>query len=499
MPASARTQDQNGYLLVKGCPVSSFGIFQYSAAQVGLDGDPNRIVNVFRPESAVSDPEFISSLQVVPLINDHEMLSGFQGDKSATAPEEYGVDGVMFGVGYAKPWTRGDLKIFSRSMQSDLSSGKKDLSLGYTCDFLMESGTFDGQQYEVVQTNMRGNHIALVDVGRVPGARVLDGKKLCFDSLDFSVQFNTTGGEIMPRTRRALDSNTVEQLKAQLKALLPTFEQFLSEEATEPSHQGGEGGAAGAEAGGETPQAGAEAGQAAAAGGETGSAEVSAGQAAQPTEGGEGEEDNTGAATGAAGGEEGAAGAAEGGGAMSLEDAVAQLEDLLGKMRAAMGQGGEGGDEGGAMNGEGTEEGQDTVEGLEGTAREGADGEGANLGEGGQGRAPEGPAAGAHTGADAALRGFYADLAVKTRLYERVSKVVGAFDSAAMDARGVAAYGIAKLGLKGIPKGSEVNALDGYLAGLEAGRKRSTEHATQQRAADAAAHAVPAIDNYFKE
>jgi hypothetical protein len=500
MPTSARTQDQNGYLLVEGCPVSSFGIFQYSAAQVGLDGDPNRIVNVFRPESVVSDPEFISSLQIVPLINDHEMLSGFKGDKSATAPEEYGVDGVMFGVGYAKPWARGDLKIFSRSMQSDLSGGKKDLSLGYTCDFLMESGTFDGQQYEVVQTNMRGNHIALVDVGRVPGARVLDGKKLCFDSLDFSVQFNTTGGEIMPRTRRALDSGTVEQLKAQLKALLPTFEQFLSEEATEPSHQGGEGGAAGAEAGGEATQAGAEAGQAAAAGGETGGAEVSAGQATEPTEGGgEGEEDDTGATTGAAGGEEGAAGAAEGGGAMSLEDAVAQLEGLLSKMRAAMGQGGEGGDEGGAMNGEGTEEGQDTVTGLEGTAREGADGEGTNLGEGGQGRASEGPAAGANTGADAALRGFYADLAVKTRLYERVSKVVGAFDSAAMDARGVAAYGIAKLGLKGIPKGTEVNALDGYLAGLEAGRKQSTVNVNQQRAADAAASDVPAIDAYFKE
>jgi hypothetical protein len=68
-----------------------------------------------------------------------------------------------------------------------------------------------------------------------------------------------------------------------------------------------------------------------------------------------------------------------------------------------------------------------------------------------------------------------------------------------MDARGVAAYGIAKLGLKGIPKGTEVNALDGYLAGLEAGRKQSTVNVNQQRAADAAANDVPAIDAYFKE
>src|SRR5579864_5403441 len=98
---SARLQDPNGFLLVRGCPISSFGVFQYSAAQVGLkDVDPNKVVNVFRPESAVNDPELINSLQNVPLINDHEMLSGFQGDDTASAPEDYGVDGVLFDVAY---------------------------------------------------------------------------------------------------------------------------------------------------------------------------------------------------------------------------------------------------------------------------------------------------------------------------------------------------------------------------------------------------------------
>ncbi|MGQ4806653.1 DUF2213 domain-containing protein, partial [Escherichia coli] len=127
---TARRIDDNGFLLVSGCPISSFGIFDYSAGQLGLPGDPMRIVKVFRPESAVNDPAAIDSFKNVPLINDHEMLSGFQGDKENTAPEDYGLDGVLTGnVYYEAPWMRGDLKVFSRKMQNDLANGKKDLSL----------------------------------------------------------------------------------------------------------------------------------------------------------------------------------------------------------------------------------------------------------------------------------------------------------------------------------------------------------------------------------
>lgn len=499
--------------MIKGCPISTFGIFQYSAAQVGIkDGDPNRIVNVFRPESAVSDQEYIDSFQVVPFINDHEMLSGFEGDNTATAPEDYGVDGVLFNVGYGKPWTRGDIKIFARSAQSDLNAGKKDLSLGYTCDFVMESGTFDGVQYECVQTNMRGNHIALVDVGRVPGARVLDGKRLCFDSLSFT-SFSTNGGAIMPNPRRAMDSDTVQQLKAQLKALLPTFEQFLNEEAAEPAHQGGaeggEGANAGAEAGAANAAAGGEANSAAtAAGGETGSGEATAanpnggeGSAQAGSEMNEGEEDGNGN-----GGDPAAATGGEAAGSEGGNDPLAalkQIADICSKLMAGMSgaEGGAGGqDEGEGANGAATE-GSDTVEGLEGTAREGED-EGAGVGENGQGRASEGPTAGKHTGADAALRGFYADAARKNRLYERLSRVVGAFDGAvdvaSATAADIAAYGVKKLNIK-CQKGTEMIALDACLTGIEKAREINSSTTKTQRAADSAAQNVPAIEAYFKE
>lgn len=513
MPAtSARVRDPNGFLLVKGCPISSYGVFKYSAAQIGLDGDPNRIVNVFRPESAVNEQGLIDSLQHVPLINDHEMLSGFDDDENATAPETKGIDGVLFGVSYAKPWLRGDVKLFSRSMQQDLASGKCDLSLGYTCDFFQEPGVFDGVPYEVVQTNMRGNHIALVDSGRVPGAKVLDGmskRRLCFDHLDFNSPSKEPKMAKIPR-RKTMDDDAVANLRAQLKALLPAFEQFLNEEAAEPAHAGADPTAAAA-----APAATADPTAAAA----VPSDPAESGAAPPPT-------DATAPAVAAA-----PAAAAPDAGAL-----LAKLEAICAEFKAAMGggeaaepaasappEGGGEGDEGGgeaeppANEGEGEDEDPNlsgdpaAAAAAEGDAVEGLaedpnsqkintdSDEGAAVEN--NGKASPGPAAGKHTGADAAMRAVYRDMGAKTKLYERLSKVVGAFDAAidlpSATAADVAAYGIKKLKLNA-PKGQETAVLDAYLLGIEATRRAVPQQQATAVAADSAAD-VPAIAAYLKE
>jgi uncharacterized protein len=502
---SARLQDPNGFLLVRGCPISSFGVFQYSAAQVGMkDEDPNKVVNVFRPESAVNDPELIASLQNVPLINDHEMLSGFEGDENASAPEDYGVDGVLFDVAYQPPWLRGDVKVFTRKMQSDLADGKADLSLGYTCDFLLQPGTFNGTAYDVVQTNMRGNHIALVSAGRVPGAKVLDSKKLCFDHLDLS----STSKERQMAKRKALDSDVVANLRAQLKALLPAFEQFLNEEAAEPAHSGG------VDPGAATPPAGAAPAAAAP------DATVAAAPAAPPA-GGAAPPPPVAVAPPAAA----PAAAAPPGDIGAL---VQQFEAILAKLKEAMagtappadpgeadpGEGGDpsataepSGEESDSTENEGTEmpeakkpEG-DAVEGLnEDPNSQTINTDSEETTE--QGTASPGPAAGKHTGADAAMRAVYADIAAKTKLYDRLSKVVGAFDGAidvtASTASDIAAYGVKKLKLK-VVKGQERVALDAYLTGVEAGRALAATKTAARATADAAQSEVPAIAAYFKE
>lgn len=55
-------------------------------------------------------------------------------------------------------------------------------------------------------------------------------------------------------------------------------------------------------------------------------------------------------------------------------------------------------------------------------------------------------------------------LAARNSLVERLTKHVGTFDHASMTTiAAVAAYGVGKLGIKGVAKGSEVVALDAYL------------------------------------
>jgi hypothetical protein len=49
-------------------------------------------------------------------------------------------------------------------------------------------------------------------------------------------------------------------------------------------------------------------------------------------------------------------------------------------------------------------------------------------------------------------------------LYKGVSAVVGAFDHAEMDAQAIAKYGVEKFGLKNVPAGAEIVAVEAYLA-----------------------------------
>lgn len=48
----------------------------------------------------------------------------------------------------------------------DVESGKQEVSCGYRCELEEQPGMYDGEEYDVVQKNIRYNHLALVDRGR---------------------------------------------------------------------------------------------------------------------------------------------------------------------------------------------------------------------------------------------------------------------------------------------------------------------------------------------
>lgn len=173
-----RREDINGWFEVKGNPISKVGVFDYSGEQIGAI-EPNKIYKVYRPEEELSNLETIDSFKLLPLINDHEMLGS---DIGGTPPEDKGIDGVIGEkVYFEAPFLKANIKVFSEKLRDEIEAGKVDLSCGYRCEYEFTQGEFEGEQYDAIQRRIRGNHLALVDEGRM-------GKEVVvLDHLTFTV------------------------------------------------------------------------------------------------------------------------------------------------------------------------------------------------------------------------------------------------------------------------------------------------------------------------
>lgn len=62
---------------------------------------------------------------------------------------------------------RADVMVTDSAAVAAIESGaKREISCGYLCDLEAKSGTWNGQQYDVIQRNIRYNHAAIVSKGR---------------------------------------------------------------------------------------------------------------------------------------------------------------------------------------------------------------------------------------------------------------------------------------------------------------------------------------------
>lgn len=172
MTESKRVYDHNGWFEVKDNPLSKVGIYDYSGAQIGAPADrAHEVFKVYRPAEELAAAETIESFKLSPFINDHTMLGhGF------TSTDERPVAGVVGeSVYFSGDTLYGNIKVYSNKLAEAVKSGKTELSCGYRCRYEFTPGVFDGKPYDVVQRTIRGNHLALVDEGRMgPEVSILD-------------------------------------------------------------------------------------------------------------------------------------------------------------------------------------------------------------------------------------------------------------------------------------------------------------------------------------
>lgn len=173
--------DHNDYWYIKDNPLSKVGVFPYLGCQISSELEPDTVYNVLRPEEELNNEATLNSCKLIPIINDHVMLGSKPG---MMLPEDKGIEGTTGEDVYFKNGTiYDDLKIFSENLKNLIENGKKELSMGYFCDYELAEGVYNGVEYQAIQRNIRFNHVALVEEGRMGAdVRVMD-KKITFDSI----------------------------------------------------------------------------------------------------------------------------------------------------------------------------------------------------------------------------------------------------------------------------------------------------------------------------
>lgn len=156
---SQRIYDSNGWLYIPKNPISKAGVFPYLGSEIGAP-EPTRIYNVLRSPEELE--KAAPTFRLIPIIDEHELLGSLGTSTDERTPA--GTTGEN--VTYEHPYLYSSIKITSDALQKQLARGKIELSPAYTCDWIPESGEYEGEQYDYVQKINHGNHLALVEKGR---------------------------------------------------------------------------------------------------------------------------------------------------------------------------------------------------------------------------------------------------------------------------------------------------------------------------------------------
>lgn len=169
--ASVRTMDDNGFMHVRVSPFTKEQVAPYYGREIPgyreLGLDPDKIYYGYRPAEELSKPETVASINGIPVQLRHHA-------EFADAPaRETRVGATGTDAEWRAPYLMNSLTIFDADAQKAINSGAlRELSMAYHYRPEMKTGEFNGQHYDFIMRDIRGNHLALVEEGRA-GADVL--------------------------------------------------------------------------------------------------------------------------------------------------------------------------------------------------------------------------------------------------------------------------------------------------------------------------------------
>ena len=162
--SSVRSYDKDGRLHVAVTPISKANVCKYLGREIpGWDSlglDPNKVYNMYRDPAELE--KGAASFNNLPLLQKHIQVS-------ADAPMKDDVVGsIGSDVHFDAPYLKASLCVWDAQAIALIDAHELDeLSSAYHYVPVMEPGTTpEGEAYDGRMTNILGNHLALVEVGR---------------------------------------------------------------------------------------------------------------------------------------------------------------------------------------------------------------------------------------------------------------------------------------------------------------------------------------------
>lgn len=161
--ASVRLVDSNGHMHVEVTNISKAAVNPYRGAEIpdwdslGLDADTVYFL--------LRDPDELergaATFNNVPLLSKHIPVSADEPQQQFVVGST-GTDSV-----FDAPYLKNSLVVWNAIAIAGIESGQqKELSSAYRYRADMTPGVYDGASYDGVMRDIRGNHVALVEVGR---------------------------------------------------------------------------------------------------------------------------------------------------------------------------------------------------------------------------------------------------------------------------------------------------------------------------------------------
>lgn len=211
---SARSFDENGHLHVEVTNISKAAVNPYYGREIPRSEElglmPDKVYNLLRDPSELA--KSVDSFNGLPVMDVHIPVS------AADSHRERIVGTTGTGTVFEHPYLKTPMVIWDGDAIKGIETGeKRQLSCGYRYDADMTPGEYEGVSYDGVMRNIKGNHVALVEVGRA-GSDVIVNDSKPTNSKGAAVSAPKLKGLKMPATKEAALDAVLAKLKPFLAA-----------------------------------------------------------------------------------------------------------------------------------------------------------------------------------------------------------------------------------------------------------------------------------------